>query len=165
MTGTRRRSYEAGHRPKFLAIVDSTPECDRAVRYAARRAARTSAALLLATIVPPQDAPALLGVAGIMKAEAEAEAQAILDQTSSVVKRVTGLQPETAILHGDRGAAIREVITRDEDIAVLVLAAGTGKEGPGPLVESLAGKGSGSFPIPIAVVPGHLSDDEIDSMA
>jgi hypothetical protein len=44
----------------------------------------------------------------------------------------------------------------------LVLAAGTGKEGPGPLVSNLA-KTAGTFPIPVAVVPGHLSDEDIDA--
>ncbi len=45
-----------------------------------------------------------------------------------------------------------------------MLAAGTGKEGPGPLVASL-GKSAGTFPIPVAVVPGHLSDEELDAMS
>ena len=43
-----------------------------------------------------------------------------------------------------------------------ILAAGTGKEGPGPLVSNLA-KTAGTFPIPVAIVPGHLSDDDIDA--
>jgi hypothetical protein len=46
-----------------------------------------------------------------------------------------------------------------------VLAAGTGREGPGPLVSALAGKSSASFPIPVAIVPGHLEDEEIDALA
>ena len=39
----RRRSYEAGHSPKFLVVIDDTPECDRAVYFASRRALRTGA--------------------------------------------------------------------------------------------------------------------------
>ena len=27
----KRRSYEAGHKPKFLVVIDESPECDRAV--------------------------------------------------------------------------------------------------------------------------------------
>jgi hypothetical protein len=46
---------------------------------------------------------------------------------------------------------------------VLILAAGTGAEGPGPLVASLA-KTAGTFPIPVAIVPGHLSDEDLDTM-
>jgi hypothetical protein len=57
-----------------------------------------------------------------------------------------------------------KLIDEDEDIAALILAAGTGKEGPGPLVSSLA-KTAGDFPIPVAVVPGHLSDEDLDTMS
>ena len=37
----KRRSYEAGHKPKFLVVIDDTEECDRAVYFASQRAART----------------------------------------------------------------------------------------------------------------------------
>ena len=57
---------------------------------------------------------------------------------------------------------ILKLIDEDEDIGILTLAAGTGKEGPGPLVTNL-GKTAGSFPIPVAIVPGHLSDEELDA--
>ena len=43
MTGTRRRSYEEGHRPKYLIVIDDSEECDRALYFAARRCARISA--------------------------------------------------------------------------------------------------------------------------
>ncbi len=56
------------------------------------------------------------------------------------------------------------LIDTDEDIAILVLAAGTGKEGPGPLVANL-GKTAGTFPIPVAIVPGQLSDEELDALS
>ena len=57
-----------------------------------------------------------------------------------------------------------DLIEEDEDIAILVLAAGTSKEGPGPLVASLA-KTADNYPVPIAIVPGHLSDEELDTMS
>ena len=57
-----------------------------------------------------------------------------------------------------------DLIEDDEDIAILVLAAATSKEGPGPLVSSIA-RNAGDFPIPVAIVPGHLSDEELDAMS
>jgi hypothetical protein len=42
-----------------------------------------------------------------------------------------------------------------------VLAAGTGSEGPGPLVTQLVGKMSGKMRVPVTVVPGSLTDDQI----
>ncbi|KAF0129598.1 MAG: hypothetical protein FD152_2185 [Xanthobacteraceae bacterium] len=49
-------------------------------------------------------------------------------------------------------------------MSILILAAGAGKEGPGPLVSSLA-RTAGSYPIPVAIVPGQLSDEEIEALA
>src|SRR5262249_53798546 len=59
---------------------------------------------------------------------------------------------------------VLNLIEDDEDIAALVLAAATSKEGPGPLVSSLA-KNAGDFPIPVAIVPGHLNDEELDALS
>ncbi len=76
----KRRSYEAGHKPKFLVIIDDTPECDRAVYYASRRAARTSGGVIMLRVIETQDsAQQWLGVADIMKAEAQEAADAVLD--------------------------------------------------------------------------------------
>ncbi len=59
---------------------------------------------------------------------------------------------------------IVRLIEEDEDIVVLILAAGVDLEGPGPLVTSLT-KTVGSFPVPIGIVPGHLSDEELDALS
>ena len=69
--------------------------------------------------------------------------------------------PERVIREGEKAEEMLKLIEEDEDIAILVLAAGTGKEGPGPLVSSLA-KTAGTFPIPVAIVPGHLSDEDLE---
>jgi nucleotide-binding universal stress UspA family protein len=71
--------------------------------------------------------------------------------------------PERVIREGEKAEEILKLIEEDEDVAVLILAASSNTEGPGPLVSSLA-KTAGSFPIPVAIVPGHLSDEDLDSM-
>ena len=73
--------------------------------------------------------------------------------------------PSRSIRVGNRADEIIKLINEDEDISFLVLAAGSGKEGPGPLVSSLAGKAAASFPVPIVIVPGSLTDEEIDALA
>jgi hypothetical protein len=72
--------------------------------------------------------------------------------------------PQRVIREGEKTKQLLDLIEEDEDIAILVLAAAPGKEGPGPLVSSLA-KTAGEFPIPVAIVPGHLSDADLDSMS
>jgi nucleotide-binding universal stress UspA family protein len=165
MTLKPRRSYEAGHRPKFLVVVDETPEADRALYFAARRAGRVGAGLSLLAVLPPPDFQHWLGVGSVMQAEAEAEAGQRLDVAAARARAVAGIEPERVVRTGAKSDEILALIEADEDISLLVLGAGTGTEGPGPLVSHMAGKVSGSFPVPIALVPGGLGDAEIDALA
>ena len=161
----RRRSYEAGHQPKLLVVIDDTEECDRAIYYASRRAARTGASVLMLLVIEPEDRhQQWLGVADIMKAEAHEAANMILDQFANRANGIAGITPERVVRDGEKAEEILGLIESDEDIAVLVLAAGTSKEGPGPLVSNL-GKTVANFPIPVAIVPGHLGDEDIDALS
>lgn len=160
----KRRSYESGHSPKFLVVIDDTPECDRALYFAGRRALRVGATVVMLRVIETQDRnQQWLGVADIMRAEAQEEANAILDRHAARASSITGAQPERVIREGDKTQEVIKLIDEDEDIAALILAAGTGKEGPGPLVSSLI-KTAGTFPVPVAIVPGQLSDEDLDSM-
>ena len=161
----RRRSYETGHRPKFLAVVDDTPECGKAVRFAARRCARLGAAIVLLGVVTPPEHETWLGVGEVMQAEAEAAAEKLLEGAAAAVRAFAGIEPEKVVRTGVKSDEVVKLIEEDEDISLLVLAAGTSSKGPGPLVSALAGKSSASFPIPVAIVPGHLEDEEIDALA
>ncbi len=161
----KRRSYEAGHKAKFLVIVDDTPECDRAVYYASRRAARVGVSVVMLRIIETSDhSQQWLGVADIMRAEAHEEANAMLAKAAARSNGIAGITPECVIREGEPHEEILNLIEEDEDIAVLVLAADVDTEGPGPLVSSL-GKTAGTFPIPIAIVPGQLTDEELDAMS
>ncbi|MGL4438633.1 MAG: universal stress protein, partial [Bosea sp. (in: a-proteobacteria)] len=91
---TTRRAYDPGHRPKFMAVVDDTPECGRAVRFAARRATRIGSIVLLVAIVPPPEFTQWLGVGEVMEAEAMADAERRLEAASAIVRSVAGLEPE-----------------------------------------------------------------------
>ncbi len=161
----KRRSYEAGHKPKYLVIIDESPECDRAMYYASRRAARTGASVVMLLVIEPHDRhQQWLGVADIMKAEAHEAANAVLDQLAARANGIAGITPERVIRDGEKAAEILSLIDEDEDIAILVLAAGTGKDGPGPLVSNV-GNSANSYPIPVAIVPGHLGDEDLDALS
>src|SRR5215204_1076485 len=135
----KRRSYESGHSPKFLVVIDDTPECDRAIYFASRRALRTGASIIMLRVIETQDRnQQWLGVADIMRAEAHEEANAVLDRHAARASSITGVMPERVIREGEKAEELLKLIEEDEDIAVLVLAAATGKEGPGPLVASFA---------------------------
>ena len=160
----KRRSYEAGHSPKFMVVIDDSPECDRALYFASRRALRIGATVLMLRVIETHDRnQQWAGVADIMKAEAHEEANAALDKYATRANGMAGITPERVVREGTTADEILRLIEDDEDIAILVLAAGTGKDGPGPLVSSV-GSAAGDYPIPVAIVPGHLTDEELDAM-
>lgn len=162
---TKRRSYESGHRPKCLVVIDETPECARAVYYASRWAGRLGGGVVMLRVIDVEGrSQQWLNVADIMKAEALEEANAALDRAASSTDRSAGMTPERVVREGDPTEQILDVIDQDEDISLLVLAAGTGTEGPGPIIATIS-KSAGSFPIPVAIVPGNLSDSEIDALS
>ena len=160
-----RKSTEEGHRRKFLVVIDDTPECSRAVLYAARRAERTGGALVMLYVIVPGEFQHWIGVENIMRAEAMEAAEEALGRFADSAREISAVEPQMVIREGARADEIAKLIEEDEDIAILVLAAGTDKEGPGPLVTAIAGKASGSFPIPITIVPGTLDEAAIRMLA
>ncbi|MFZ2100718.1 MAG: universal stress protein [Oricola sp.] len=161
---TRRLINEAGHRRKFMAVIDSTPECERAVLYAARRAVKTNGGLILLFVIEPGDFQHWLGVEQVMRAEAMENAESVLAKHSAFAREKAGIEAELVIREGSPVEQIYALIEEDQDIGILVLAAGAAKEGPGPLVASIAGRNA-AFPIPVTVVPYNLSDDDIESLS
>ncbi len=161
---SKRLSRLEGHRRKFMAVIDGTPECEKAVHYAGRRAKNSNGGLVLLFVIPEGDFQQWLGVEQIMRAEAREEAESIMAKTAQKVRETAGIDPEVVIREGMATEQINMLVEEDRDIAVLVLAAGSNKEGPGPLVSAVAGRGA-MFPIPVTVLPDTLTDEEIDALA
>jgi len=159
----KRSSYEKGHKRKYLVVIDDTEECDRAVYWAAKRAGRTKSQIVMLRVIETAERnQQWLGVADLMQAEALEAANAVLDKFDARIKKIARIKPDRVIREGAAAEEIVKLIDEDADIGILVLAAGIGKEGPGPLVTNLT-KNAGQFPIPVAIVPGHLSDSDIDA--
>jgi nucleotide-binding universal stress UspA family protein len=162
---TQRRSYESGHKPKCLVVVDDSEEWDRAVYYASRWAVRVGGGVVMLRVIETEDLnQQWLGVADIMRAEAEEGANIALDRAAGRANGIAAITPERVIREGDSNEQILDVIDKDVDIAMLVLAASAGPEGPGPIVTTMA-KLVGAFPIPVTIVPGGLTDLELDALS
>src|ERR1700688_4975746 len=150
---------------KCLVIVDETAEWGRAVYYASRWAIRAGGGVVMLRIIETEDQnQQWLGVADIMRAEAQEEANAALDRATGRANGIAAITPERVIREGDPTEQILDVIDADVDIAMLVLAANPGPEGPGPLITMISAA-VGSFPIPVTIIPADLSDGEIDALS
>jgi nucleotide-binding universal stress UspA family protein len=147
---------------KFLVVIDKTPECKVALRFAARRAQHTGGRVTLMCPATPPDFQQWRGVEEIMRDEAHAESEAMLFEASKLVNDVGGIIPELVIPYGHPLECLVQLLKEDKDISILVLASGSAKEGPGPLVTLF---GSTVQSVPVTIVPGNFTDEQIDSMA
>ncbi len=148
----------------FLVVVDATEEMRNALRFACRRAHHTGGRVALLFVIEPADFQHWMAVEEKMREERREEAERVLQGLAAEVNALTGARPVLHLREGTQADEITKLISEEPGIAVLVLGAGTGKKGPGPLVSSIAGSLSGKFPIPITVVPGDLSDAQIDAL-
>jgi nucleotide-binding universal stress UspA family protein len=166
---SKRQAFHEGHKRKFLVVVDETPECESALAFAASRAVRTHGQLaLLYVIEPGAEFQHWLGVEEIAREEGHNKAKAVFRLFGRKIKNMgfETLVPDEIVREGVKAEEITQLIEEDQDIGVLVLGASKDPSGPGPLVSTLAGgKLVGTFPVPITVVPGHLSLEEILALA
>ena len=148
----------------FLVVVDETEEMRVALRYAALRARRTGGKVALLYVIEPSDLQQWMAVESLMREEAREEAEALLQRLAGDVAELCGSLPIVYIREGRRRDELLALLEEEPSVSILVLAAGTGAEGPGPLVTHLVGKMSGKMRVPITVVPGSLSDEQIAAM-
>lgn len=150
---------------KFLVVVDKSPEHKKALRYAARRAQHTGGRVSLLIVVSPANFQHWRSVEDAMREEALTEAERLLYEAASLVHSLSGLYSEVLVREGKSRDVLMGLLQEEPDFMVLVLASGTGREGPGPLVSLVAQQAQMAYPIPVTIVPGGLSDEAIDLLA
>ena len=150
------------HQRLFLVVVDISEEMNVALRFACQRAKNTGGRVALLYVMEPADFQHWMAVGEKMREERREEAERTLREFASQVQKITGEIPVLFFREGKAADEIVDLIKEEPNICILVLGAAIGKKGPGPLVTSLVGKLSGKFPIPITVVPGNLTMEEVD---
>jgi hypothetical protein len=100
-----------------------------------------------------------------MREEARQEAEAVVARYADVVVSLTGQPPATHIREGKSRDELIKLLNEDKSISVLVLGSASGSEGPGPLVTAFAGKLGNQLRVPLTIVPGALSEAEIDAIS
>jgi nucleotide-binding universal stress UspA family protein len=151
--------YDTEYKRKFLVVIDETEECDRALTFAAFRTKRTGGTVVLVTVIPKPEFIGM-GVEDVLRAEAVEEAERNLDERLARIKEIGDVRAETVIREGNGPEQIEQLIDKDHGIAILVLAASKSGEGPGPLVTHFAARAN-ALPIPLTIVPGRMSVEEI----
>lgn len=149
----------------FLVVVDNSPEMKVALRWACLRARRTGGRVGLLRVVDKADFQHWAAVGDLMREEARQEAERLLMEYAGLAMQIHGGMPILYIREGDIKNEVVDLIDEEPQIRTLVLAASAGGKGPGPIVSHLMKRLIGGLRIPVTVVPGSLSDEQIDTLA
>lgn len=149
----------------FLVVVDDSDEMPVALRYASLRARATGGRVALFTSVEKEDFGHWAAVDDLLEAEQREEAEAMLSRYAETVQGVTGQPPVLYIRHGNPRDSLLKLIEEEPSVSILVLAAGTGGRNPGPLISALTGKLHSRLNIPVTIVPGNLTDEDLEALS
>jgi nucleotide-binding universal stress UspA family protein len=148
----------------YLVVMDESEEGQAALRFAARRAARTGGGVEILALIPRQEFVQWGGVQAAMEEEARLRAEAMLVQASGAIVEEAGIKPSITVKQGDPVKAVTEMLKERDDISALVLAAAK-ESGPGPLISHFAGTVAGNLPCPLIIVPGGLSEEALNKLS
>lgn len=148
----------------YLVVIDDSAEARVALRFAARRAAKTDGAVEVLAIIEPQDFVQWGGVQAAIEEEQRLRIEGIISGSIGEIIDEAGVEPTIIIRTGDAVKVVRDVIGTREEVAALVLGAAPSGS-PGPLVTNFTGNDAGQLPCPVMIIPGSLSDERLEQLS
>ena len=148
----------------YLVVIDDSPEARVALRFAARRAAKTSGRIEVLGIVEPQDFVQFGGVQAAIEEEQRLRIEGIVSASVGEILDESGVEANVIVRQGEPVRSVRDYIGTREEVAALVLGAAPSGN-PGPLVANFCGSDAGKLPCPVMLIPGSLSDDRLEQLS
>ena len=152
------------HKPgrvKYLVCVDGTAQSRVAVRFACLRAKNTRGRVVLLTVLEPAEFQHWMAVESVMQEERREEAEHLLQELAGEVNAWAGVMPVFTVRAGRIGDEILAAIEEDPTISFLVVGSAPPSAEHGKLISWLAGQLAGKLSIPLVIVPGNLTDEQL----
>ena len=150
--------------PVFLVVVDDSEEMHQALQFACGRAKAVGGKVALMYCIAPAEFEYWAGVGELMRQEAREAAEEKMTIHAKYAKGLTGEIPVLFVREGDTSDELLALIDEEPSISLLVLGADTQSETAGPLISFLTSRGASLCRVPITIVPGNLSDEQLDAL-
>jgi len=149
--------------PKYLVCVDGREESRAALRLGCLKAKARNGTVDILHVIAPADFQTLGAIADRMREERKKEGELLLKNLSDEATLAYGITP-TPILHeGPTGDEIIAAALADHDVIMVVIGIAQGS-GRGTLATWLAGQLGSKLFIPLLMVPGNLTDQQLQSL-
>jgi nucleotide-binding universal stress UspA family protein len=155
---------EQGPIRTYLVVVDDSEEARVALRFAARRAAKTNGRIEVLAVVEPQDFVQWGGVQAAIEEEQRLRIEGVVSASVGEILDDAGINARVVVREGEPVKAVREHIGAREEIAALVLGAAPSGS-PGPMVAHFTGNDAGKLPCPVMIIPGSLTPEQLERLS
>lgn len=147
----------------YLVIMDETEEAGTALRFAASRAQKTNGTVHLLALIPPQPFVAFGGVQATIEEEARVRAETLVAGAAGSLMSESNQAPVISVRMGEAAQIIRQYLSEHPEVSALVLGAAASGN-PGPLVSHFTAA-AGQLPCPVYVIPGAISDSDLERLS
>lgn len=148
----------------FLVCVSDQQESEVALRFACLRAKRRQAQVTLLHVLPPDDFQGLFSVSDVMKQEKEEAAQTLVNHMIDLAVQCGGITPSVILKEGQLGEEIVKTTLENGDIIAVVLGVQHDSATAPKLLSWLTNKLGQDLLIPLIIVPGNLTDAQIEAL-
>ncbi len=151
-------------RRTYLVIIDDSEEARVALRFAARRAAKTEGRVEVLAVVEPQDFVQWGGVQAAFEEEQRLRIEGVVSAAVGEILDESGISASVVVQQGEPVKTVRDYVGTRKEIAALVLGAAPSGH-PGPLVANFTGNDAGQLPCPVMIIPGSLSAEQLEHLS
>ena len=134
-----------------------------AVKMACIKAKNHGGQVKVVHVIPPTDGQTLFMVADRLKDEQRLESEQYIQEMCDAAYSLTGLMPSIDIREGVVEEEILKAVNDENDNTILMVL-GMDKEAHSNLIEQLSEQMGHKLFIPIMIVPGNLTDEQIQGI-
>ncbi|MEO5972069.1 MAG: universal stress protein, partial [Sphingomicrobium sp.] len=115
-------------------------------------------------VVEPQDFVQWGGVQAAFEEEQRLRIEGVVSASVGEILDESGITASVVVQQGEPVKTVRDYVGTRKEIAALVLGAAPSGH-PGPLVANFTGTDAGQLPCPVMIIPGSLSDDQLEHLS
>lgn len=149
---------------KFLVCVDTKDESKIALRLACQKANARGSEVCMLHVISPADFQTLGSVADRMREERRQEGLQLLSDLAEEAYATYGIRPATSLREGAVGEEIIAAALEDPDVNIIALGIAEEASGRGKLTAWLASQLGSKLYVPLMMIPGNLTDQQLHAL-
>lgn len=149
---------------KLLVCVDNSQHSRVAVRFACREAERLSFKVELIHVINPSEYNTLFMGGDMLREEKQAEADALLKDIAKEAKQFSKIKPTYQIREGFLSDEVVKAIEEDGTVNMLILGKAPESGSKSDFIAVLSAELVSKIMIPMLIVPGDLTDAQIEDL-